>query len=103
MRILTTSIDDGYVLQIARPLTEVDASLDRLRTILILVALGGIGLAAALGLVVARTALAPVRPRDGQRHRELARRAAPALVPQAGGPHPVGFTAGAVGVGVSIS
>ena len=61
VRILTTSIDDGYVLQIARPLTEVDASLDRLRTILILVALGGIGLAAALGLVVARTALAPVR------------------------------------------
>ena len=38
-----------------------DSSLDRLRTILILVALGGIGLAAALGLVVARTALAPVR------------------------------------------
>ncbi|HXV95030.1 MAG TPA: ATP-binding protein [Gaiellaceae bacterium] len=61
VRILTTSIDDGYVLQIARPLTEVDASLDRLRTILVLVALGGIGLAAALGLVVARTALAPVR------------------------------------------
>jgi two-component system sensor histidine kinase MprB len=61
VRILTTSIDNGYVLQIARPLTEVDDSLDRLRTILILVALGGIGLAAALGLVVARTALAPVR------------------------------------------
>ncbi len=61
VRILTTPIDEGYVLQIARPLTEVDASLDRLRTILILVALGGIGLAAALGLLVARTALAPVR------------------------------------------
>jgi len=61
VRILTTPIDQGYVLQIARPLTEVDASLDRLRTFLILVALGGIGLAAALGLVVARTALAPVR------------------------------------------
>jgi two-component system sensor histidine kinase MprB len=39
----------------------VDDNLDRLRTILILVALGGIGLAAALGLLVARTALAPVR------------------------------------------
>jgi two-component system sensor histidine kinase MprB len=61
VRILTTPIGDGYVLQIARPLTEVDASLDRLRTILILVTLGGIGLAAALGLAVARTALAPVR------------------------------------------
>jgi two-component system, OmpR family, sensor histidine kinase MprB len=61
IRILTTPIGDGYVLQIARPLTEVDASLDRLRTILILVTLGGIGLAALLGLAVARTALAPVR------------------------------------------
>jgi two-component system sensor histidine kinase MprB len=61
VRILTTPIGDGYVLQIARPLTEVDASLDRLRTILILVTLGGIGLAALLGLAVARTALAPVR------------------------------------------
>jgi two-component system, OmpR family, sensor histidine kinase MprB len=39
----------------------VDASLSRLRTILIFVTLGGIGLAAALGLLVARTALAPVR------------------------------------------
>jgi two-component system, OmpR family, sensor histidine kinase MprB len=61
VRILTTPIDDGYVLQIARPLTEVDASLGRLRTILILIALGGIGLAAALGFVVARATLAPVR------------------------------------------
>jgi two-component system sensor histidine kinase MprB len=61
VRILTTAIGNGYVVQIARPLTEVDTSLDRLRTILVLVALGGIGLAAALGLVVARTALAPVR------------------------------------------
>jgi len=61
VRILTTLIQEGYVLQIARPLTEVDDSLDRLRTILILVTLGGIGLAAALGLAVARTALAPVR------------------------------------------
>jgi len=61
IRILTTPIDDGYVLQIARPVTEVDDSLSRLRTILILVTLGGIGLAAALGLLVARAALAPVR------------------------------------------
>ncbi len=61
VRILTTPIGEGYVLQIARPLTEVDASLDRLRTILIVVTLGGIGLAAGLGLLVARTALAPVR------------------------------------------
>ena len=61
VRILTTPAGNGYAIQIARPLTEVDASLDRLRTILIFVTLGGIGLAAALGLAVARTALAPVR------------------------------------------
>jgi two-component system, OmpR family, sensor histidine kinase MprB len=61
VRILTMPIVPGYAAQIARSLTEVDESLDRLRTILILVALGGVGLAAALGLVVARTALAPVR------------------------------------------
>ncbi len=61
VRILTTPAGNGYVVQIARPLTEVDDSLDQLRTILILVTLGGIGLAAALGLAVSRTALAPVR------------------------------------------
>ena len=61
VRILTTPAREGYAVQIARPLTEVDDSLDRLRTILVLIALGGIGLAAALGLVVSRTALAPVR------------------------------------------
>jgi two-component system, OmpR family, sensor histidine kinase MprB len=61
VRILTTPAGNGYALQIARPLTEVDANLERLRTILVLIALGGVGLAAALGFVVARTALAPVR------------------------------------------
>jgi two-component system sensor histidine kinase MprB len=61
VRILNTPAGNGYVLQIARPLTEVDDSLDRLRTILVLIALAGIGLAAALGFAVARTTLAPVR------------------------------------------
>jgi two-component system sensor histidine kinase MprB len=61
VRILTVPLAPDYAVQISRPLTEVDASLDRLRTILLLVALGGVALAAALGLVVARTALAPVR------------------------------------------
>jgi two-component system, OmpR family, sensor histidine kinase MprB len=61
VRILTVPLDDGFALQIARPLTEVDDVLGRLRTVLVLIALGGIGLAAALGLAVARTALAPVR------------------------------------------
>ncbi len=61
VRILTTRLAPGYALQVSRPLTEVDDSLERLRTVLILISLGGIGLAVALGLAVARTALAPVR------------------------------------------
>jgi two-component system sensor histidine kinase MprB len=61
VRILTVPLAPGYAGQISRPLTEVDESLDRLRTILLLVAFGGVALAAALGLVVARTVLAPVR------------------------------------------
>jgi two-component system sensor histidine kinase MprB len=61
VRVLTTRLGDGYALQLARPLTEVDDTLTRLRAILVLVGLGGVGIAAALGLAVARTALAPVR------------------------------------------
>jgi two-component system sensor histidine kinase MprB len=52
---------DGVAVQVARPLTEVDDALARIRTFLILVAAGGIALAAALGLGVSRAALAPVR------------------------------------------
>ena len=51
----------GYALQHARPLDEVDASLARIRTVLLLITAGGIGLAVLLGLGVARTVLAPVR------------------------------------------
>ncbi len=61
MRMLTEPAGNGYAIQVARPLTEVDDTLARTRTLLILVALAGIGLAGALGLVVARAALAPVR------------------------------------------
>jgi two-component system sensor histidine kinase MprB len=61
VRILTVPVTQGFAVQIARPLTEVDESLADLRTVLVLVTLGGVGLAAALGLLVSRTALAPVR------------------------------------------
>jgi two-component system sensor histidine kinase MprB len=61
LRILTTPIADGWALQVARSLTEVDHSLARIRLWLWLVALGGVGIAAALGLAVSRAALAPVR------------------------------------------
>jgi len=51
----------GLALQIARPLDEVDAALDRIRTLLLLIAAIGIGLAAGLGLVVSKALLAPVQ------------------------------------------
>jgi len=60
VRILTIPARPGIALQIARPLTDVDRTLDRLALVLVLVSVGGIALAAALGRVVARTALRPV-------------------------------------------
>ena len=47
--------------QAARSLTEVDHSLGRIKNLLILIAGGGIAIAAALGMAVSRAALAPVR------------------------------------------
>jgi two-component system, OmpR family, sensor histidine kinase MprB len=47
--------------QVVRPLNEVDHSLSQIETWLILIAGGGIAIAAALGLLVARAALTPVR------------------------------------------
>jgi two-component system sensor histidine kinase MprB len=60
VRVLTFPVGPDLALQILRPLNEVDSTLDRLRTLLILIALGGIGLAVALGLLVSRAAIAPV-------------------------------------------
>jgi two-component system sensor histidine kinase MprB len=51
----------GVAVQVVRPLNEVDHSLSRIETWLILISLAGIAIAAALGLLVARAALAPVR------------------------------------------
>jgi two-component system, OmpR family, sensor histidine kinase MprB len=61
LRVFTIPGSSGFAVQIARPLTEVDHSLDRIRFYLILIALGGIAVAATLGLAVTRAALAPVR------------------------------------------
>ena len=61
LRVLTTPLRGGLALQIARPLDEVDSVLSRLRLLLVLVSLAGIALAAALGLLVTRTATTPVR------------------------------------------
>jgi two-component system, OmpR family, sensor histidine kinase MprB len=60
VRMLTFSFAPGIAVQVLLPLTEVDSTLDRLKTFLIVIALGGIGLAVALGLIVSRAAIAPV-------------------------------------------
>jgi two-component system sensor histidine kinase MprB len=61
LRVFTIPGSSGFAVQIARPLTEVDRSLDQIRFYLILIALGGIAVAATLGLAVTRAAVAPVR------------------------------------------
>ena len=61
LRVLTVPFGPGAAVQVARPLTEVDQSLRRIGLFLLLVAAGGIVLAAAFGLLVARAALGPVR------------------------------------------
>jgi two-component system sensor histidine kinase MprB len=60
LRVLTRRGDNGEALQIARSLTEADATLGRLRWVLVAVMLGGVGLAAALGLAVSRAATRPL-------------------------------------------
>ena len=58
---ISVPVANGFALQIARPLDEVDGVLDRLRWILLAIALGGSALAALLGLGVAQSALVPTR------------------------------------------
>jgi len=60
LRVLTVGLGARGAAQVARPLTEVDRALRQLLVVLLVV--GGIGIlvAAALGFVVARAALAPV-------------------------------------------
>jgi two-component system, OmpR family, sensor histidine kinase MprB len=60
LRVFTFAYGPGSAVQVARPLTEVDDSLRGLGVMLLLIAAGGIAVAAVLGLLVARTALGPV-------------------------------------------
>jgi two-component system sensor histidine kinase MprB len=60
LRVLTTSLGPRGAIQVARPLTEVDSALSKQLVLLIVVGAAGIAIAALLGLIVARTALAPV-------------------------------------------
>jgi two-component system, OmpR family, sensor histidine kinase MprB len=60
LRILAESVRPGVAVQFAEQLTEVDHLLSRLRLILLLLALGGIALAALLGRLVAGAVVLPV-------------------------------------------
>jgi two-component system sensor histidine kinase MprB len=60
LRVYTRPLEAGVAVQLARSLEEVDATLARLRWVLAAISLGGIGLAAVLGLLVSRSALRPV-------------------------------------------
>jgi two-component system sensor histidine kinase MprB len=60
LRVFTRPGPEGGALQIARPLTEADATLGRLRRALAAILFAGIALAAALGVVVSRMATRPL-------------------------------------------
>ena len=75
VRILTASgrgPNGTLAVQIARPLTEVDASLRSLQWILFFLTLAGTAVAALAGLAVAQTGLAPVRRLTGTVERVIA-------------------------------
>jgi two-component system sensor histidine kinase MprB len=61
LRVYAFQYGPGTAVQVARPLTEVDQSLEHLGLFLLLIAGSGIGIAAVLGLIVSRAALSPVR------------------------------------------
>jgi two-component system, OmpR family, sensor histidine kinase MprB len=60
IRVLVTGIGADGALAVALPLTDVDNALSSQLTLLIAIAAGGVALAALLGFLVARTALAPI-------------------------------------------
>ena len=75
LRVYTVPVDrPGLALQIARPLDEVDAALDRIRGLLAPDRRpSAVALAAGLGFVVSRAVLAPVAATDASgrgRHRD---------------------------------
>jgi two-component system sensor histidine kinase MprB len=61
VRQLVVPMTNGAALQVLVPISDTQAALRRIRNLVLALALAGIGFAAALGLVVARTALLPVR------------------------------------------
>ena len=72
LRVLTRALASGDgAVQVTRPLTDVDHSLRDVLVVLVVVAAAGIALAAALGALVARAALAPIE-RFTRRTEEIA-------------------------------
>ena len=69
VRVLTERAPQGGVWQVALPLADLESTLSNLRLVLAVVCLGGIALAAALGLLVSRAALVPVRRLTGAAER----------------------------------
>jgi two-component system sensor histidine kinase MprB len=61
LRVLSAPLRGGGAVELARPLDEVESTLNGLILLLGAIAAGGIALAAVLGGVVARTSLAPIR------------------------------------------
>ena len=60
LRVITRVVGTDAAVQLARPLGEIDHTLDSLRLILVLVAGAGVAIATGIGWVVARAALKPV-------------------------------------------
>jgi len=60
LRVLTVALGSQGAVQVARPLKEEDDVLRNLVIVLVIVGAGGIALAGLLGVLVARTALAPI-------------------------------------------
>ncbi len=61
VRVYVAPFAQGQALQAARSLETVNATMRRLTLVLVLVSLGGIGVAAVLGGLVGRSAMRPVR------------------------------------------
>jgi two-component system sensor histidine kinase MprB len=61
VRVYATQVGDGFAIQVARSLAEVDHTLHRLGLYMLFIGLVGVGIAGGLGLVVATAALRPVR------------------------------------------
>jgi two-component system sensor histidine kinase MprB len=69
VRVLTAPLVGGGAVQFGRSLSSVDSVLHRLRLILLLVCLGGVAVAVALGRLVSRNVVAPiVRVTEAARH-----------------------------------